>query len=86
MQERGIPRDATGTSPEQVKEADFKRAARVVALKETEHRRLMARLHPDWENQIEYWEISDLDAATADVTLNAIETNVLALIDALARA
>jgi protein-tyrosine phosphatase len=85
MQEKGISRDATGANPEQVKEADFKRAARVVALKETEHRPLMARLHPGWGNRIEYWEISDLDAATADVALNAIETKVMALIDALAR-
>ena len=86
MQGRGIPRDATGTNPEQVQEADFRRAARVVALKETEHRPLMARLHPDWEKRIEYWEISDLDVAKADVTLAAIETKVLALIDELARA
>jgi protein-tyrosine phosphatase len=86
MQERGIPRDATDTNPEQVQEADFQRAARIVALKETEHRPLMARLHPAWEKRITYWEISDLDVATADVTLAAIEAKVLALIDELERA
>jgi hypothetical protein len=46
----------------------------------------MARLHPAWEKRITYWEISDLDVATADVTLAAIEAKVLALIDELERA
>ena len=85
LQERGIPRDGTGANPVQVQEADFQRAARVVALKETEHRPLMAWLHPGWENRIAYWEISDLDAATAGVALTAIEARVLALIGELER-
>jgi protein-tyrosine phosphatase len=85
MEEREIPRDATGDNPEQVEEADFRRAARVVALKETEHRSLMAWLHPTWENRIEYWAISDLDAAVAEIALAAIEAKVMALIDELER-
>jgi protein-tyrosine phosphatase len=86
LQERGIARDGTGADPVQVREADFQRAARVVALKGTEHRPLMARLHPGWENRIEYWEISDLDAATAEVALPAIEAQVMALIDEIEKA
>ena len=86
LQEKRIPRVGTGVDPVQVQEADFQRAARVVALKETEHRPLMAWLHPDWEKRIEYWGISDLDVAKADVTLAAIETKILALIDELERA
>ena len=46
-------------------------------------RPLMARLHPCWEDRIEYWEISDLDAATPKVALDAIEAHVLALISEL---
>jgi hypothetical protein len=46
----------------------------------------MARLHPGWENRIEYWEISDLDAATPEVALGAIEAQVMALISGLERA
>jgi protein-tyrosine phosphatase len=86
LQERGISRGGTGADPVQVREADFRRATRVVALKETEHRPLMARLHPGWENRIEYWEISDLDAATPEVALGAIEAQVMALISGLERA
>jgi protein-tyrosine phosphatase len=86
LEERGIPRGLTGAEPIQVQDADFKRAARVVALKETEHRPYMTRLHPAWEKRITYWEVSDLDVAKADVTLAAIETEVLALIGELERA
>lgn len=80
LQERGIPRGGTGADPVQAQESDFRRAVRVVALKETEHRPLMVRLHPGWVNRIGYWEISDLDAATPEVALGAIETQVAALI------
>ena len=83
---RGIRRNGTGADPVQVQEADFRRAGRVVALKETEHRPLIARLLPGWENRVEYWEISDLDAATPEVALGAIETRVRALISELEEA
>jgi len=86
MKERGIPRDTTGEEPVQVQEADLLRAARVVALKEEEHRPMVARLHPAWEHRIMYWKISDLDAATAEVALAAIEERVLALIGELEQA
>jgi protein-tyrosine phosphatase len=86
LKERGIPRDATGEEPVQVQEADFLRAARVVALMEEEHRPMMARLHPAWENGIAYWKINDLDAAAAEVALAAIEERVLALIGELEQA
>jgi protein-tyrosine phosphatase len=81
--QRGILRDTTAAEPVQVQEADFARAAKVIALKETEHRPYMARLHPSWENRISYWEIGDLDVAKADMTLAAIEAKVLALVDEL---
>jgi protein-tyrosine phosphatase len=86
LQERGITRDGTGAAPVQVQASDFRRAGLVVALKETEHRPLMARLHPGWENRIEYWEISDLDAATPEVALGAIEAHVMALLAELGSA
>jgi len=80
MLERGIPREGTGRNPVQVTEKDFRRADRIVALKETEHRPLMARLFPGWEKRVEYWEISDLDAAMPEVALAAIEARVMALL------
>jgi len=86
LRERGISRDRTSKRPSQVADDDFRRANRVIAIKETEHRPLMADLHPDWENRIEYWEISDLDGATPEVALAAIEEKVGKVIDELAGA
>jgi protein-tyrosine phosphatase len=80
LQERGIPFERTGPDPVQVAEADFLRAARIIALKKTEHQPWMTRLHPAWRNRTEYWEISDLDAATPEVALAAIEAHVMALL------
>jgi protein-tyrosine phosphatase len=83
LQERAISRRHTGSDPVQVREEDFRRAARVVALKESEHRRLLAAAHPQWEKRIEYWEIGDLDSATPAEALPAIERHVTALLDEL---
>jgi len=80
MLERGIPRETTGRNPVQVTEKDFQRAERIVALKESEHRPLLAKLHPAWENRVEYWEISDLDAALPEVALASIEAHVMNLL------
>jgi protein-tyrosine phosphatase len=63
-----------------VAEGDLLRAARVIALKKTEHQPWMTRLHPAWRNRIEYWEINDLDASTPEVALAAIEAHVTALL------
>jgi protein-tyrosine phosphatase len=80
LREQGIPFEHTAPDPVQTDEEDFRRATRIVALKETEHRPLLARLHPSWENRIEYWEISDLDAATPDEALTAIAAHVMAFL------
>jgi len=85
LRERAIPVAQTGPDPVQVGEADLRRAARVVALKGTEHRPLLAALHPDWVDRVEYWEINDLDGSAPEVALAAIEAHVGALLAALER-
>lgn len=86
MKTRGIAEQLTGAWPVQVAEEDLKRAARTVALKGTEHRPLMNRLQPAWEDRIEYWEIHDLDLAQPDEALGGIEREVQALVEKLAGA
>jgi protein-tyrosine phosphatase len=80
LDEQAIPYDHTAPDPVQVDEEDFRRAARIVALKETEHRPWLAMLHPAWEKRVEYWEIGDLDSAPPEVALAAIEAQVTALL------
>lgn len=42
---------------------DLQAADLVVAVKEAEHRPLMAKLFPDWMDRIVYWHVHDLDCA-----------------------
>ncbi len=78
--ERRIARGHTGANPVQASEEDFQRATRIVALKRSEHRPMLNRLHPAWEKKVEYWEISDLDGALPEDTLASIEAHVRVLL------
>jgi protein-tyrosine phosphatase len=79
-----MPGGLTAADPAQVTPADLERATRIVALKEAEHRPLLAQLHPAWEKRIEYWAIDDLDSAPSAVALDAIEARVNHLLEELA--
>ena len=50
-------------------EDDLKHADLIVALKEAEHRPLLAKHFSGWENRVEYWHVHDLDAATPEQAL-----------------
>ena len=59
---------------------DFQRAALIVALKEAEHRPLIEDRHPVWTEQVEFWDVHDVDEATPEEALPQIEQAVLGLI------
>ena len=61
-------------------------ADRVIALKEAEHRPLLAARFPGWEQRVEYWHVHDLDQATPADTLRQIEAHVEVLINELTEA
>lgn len=69
--------------PEQVTAAELASSARIVALKEAEHRPLIERLHPDFRDRVEYWHVDDIDCCTPDQALDAIEPLVDELISRL---
>lgn len=70
--------------PVQVTEGELAGAAIVFALKEAEHRPLLAAGYPGWEDRVIYWHIHDLDQATAAEALGEIDTLVRGLVDELA--
>lgn len=65
---------------------DLENAELTIAVKATEHRPLMQTNFPDWEQKIEYWEIHDLDFATADEALPILKQHVDALFERLSQA
>jgi protein-tyrosine phosphatase len=65
-------------------EDDLQGANMIVALKEAEHRSLLAQHFAGWEDRVEYWHVHDLDGATPDEALGEIEVLVKKLIERIA--
>jgi protein-tyrosine-phosphatase len=64
-------------------EEDLAAADMVIALKEAEHRRMLARQFPAWPDRVRYWHVHDLDLATGEEATAQIEGLVVELIDSL---
>lgn len=69
--------------PISVAAVDFTAAHLVIALDEHEHRPMMRARFPEWEKQIVYWLVHDLDKWGAETALAAIETHVARLVKQL---
>lgn len=61
-------------------EEDLHASDWIIAMKETEHRPMMQEQFPDWENEITYWEIHDIDKATPEEALPKIEEKLKEII------
>ena len=85
LQRRGIPLPNPVRQPLQCDEVDLQAAYRIIALKESEHRRYLAERYPAWPDRVEYWHVHDLDRATPEEALGEIERNVAALVEQLRR-
>ncbi len=69
--------------PMALSEEDLAAADVVIALKEAEHRRMVARQFPAWPDRVRYWHIHDLDLATGEQATAEIEELVVELISQL---
>ena len=63
LQKRGIVPEGAERYPLLCSPADFDLAQFVIALKEVEHRPLLAKKFPGWENRASYWHVHDIDVA-----------------------
>jgi protein-tyrosine phosphatase len=79
----GIDLTHTGIKPVSLTLGDLKRSARVIALKEVEHRPYMETQFPEWVDRIEYWHVHDLDFALPAQALQEIQDLVASLVDEL---
>jgi protein-tyrosine phosphatase len=69
--------------PRAVTAADFQAATRIIALKDAEHRPIVAARFPDWADRVEYWTVHDVDVAPPHETLPSLESAVKRLIEEL---
>lgn len=83
---RGIALKQTAPAPRALTRSDIAAAAHIVALKESEHRRVMEARFPQHAGQVEYWKVHDLDASLPAATMTAIEKEVWQLARRLLRA
>jgi protein-tyrosine phosphatase len=70
--------------PIQLCEADLANADLVIAIKRAEHYAMMAEQFPAWADRIEYWDVHDMDCATANEALPVLQARIEALVDRLA--
>ena len=79
LEQRGIHLNGNSRFPVQVTEQDLGRATLIIALKEAEHRRMLAVQFPAWVDRVEYWHVHDLDCAEPEDALAELEREVVAL-------
>jgi protein-tyrosine phosphatase len=82
---RGILSDACQRLPAAVTDADFAGAHRVIAVKEAEHRPLVEARFAKWRDQVEYWQVHDLDCARPGEAIPHLEQELIRLLEQLAK-
>jgi protein-tyrosine phosphatase len=86
LKARGVSLPETHRTPRDVTEADIRDAALTIALKEAEHRPLVARHFPSLLDRVEFWHVHDIGDAPPSEAIPLIEKNVRELIARLLRA
>jgi len=76
LTELGVTLELYLRLPLPVSAQDFARADHVIAVKETEHRPLIEQNFPSILNQVEFWEVHDLDCAGPEVAIPHLEREV----------
>ena len=82
LDSRGVPIDLD-RHPVPCELGDLEQADLVVALKEDEHRPLLAAKFDGWADRVEYWHVHDLDLAGPDEALPQIANYVESLVERL---
>lgn len=72
--------DDAGVDPAECGESDLAAADRVIAMKEDEHRAMLADRFPGWEERVTYWHVHDLDRSSPAEALAEIEQLVRDLV------
>ena len=81
---RGVPLPRSHRDPRDVTEDDIRDAAVTIAVKEAEHRLLVASRFPSLLERVEFWNVHDIDVSPPSETIPALERHVRGLIARLA--
>jgi protein-tyrosine phosphatase len=83
LNERGVALPVVLRTPRDVSQSDIEHSALTVALKEAEHRPLLAQRFPALLERVEFWHVHDVGDAPPSVALPMIEGLVAELVQRL---
>ena len=75
-----IPITGFQRAPISVMSSDFSQFQKIICLDKSEHRPMMENRFPEFADQVEYWEMPDVDFAPSYLILPQIHEQVLTLI------
>ena len=85
LRHRGVALPASLATPRDITAEALAAAALVIALKDAEHRPMVAARFPAWVERIRYWDVDDVPIARPEDALARVDTLVRALILELRR-
>lgn len=80
LRDRGVMINPPYRSPREAVAAEIFAADRVIALCEREHRPLVDERFPECADEVEYWQVEDVDVEEPERALACIEKEVRSLI------
>lgn len=83
LQRLGVVLPGVHRPPRDVLDAEIRPAWLTIAMKEAEHRPIVAARFPSLLDRVEYWHVHDLEDAPPDEALPLIEANVRELVTRL---
>ena len=78
-----MPLNGDHRDPKRLTLSDLGNADLVIALKEAEHRQMIAAQFPLWTDLVEYWHVDDVDCARPEDALPVLDGHVRALVERL---
>ena len=73
----------TGKTRVQLAESDLRRAQRIIALQDFEHRPMVLEQFPTWVDRITFWDVADMPHMPSHEAMPAIEKRVMTLLKEL---
>jgi protein-tyrosine phosphatase len=86
LRQYGLGDDGLRSFPQALSAADLAEADHVIAVKEVEHRHLIESGFRAWLDQVEFWNVHDIDCARPEEALPMLECEIRRLVERLARA
>lgn len=76
LMDQRIPRSLTAAAPKKLTTNALATASLVIAVYEPEHRPMVAKQFPRWEDRVVYWQVPDIDVMKSGQALAILDEQV----------